>query len=157
MPHSIRRLLAYYGLNLRLLRTWRLGRRALIRRLILTTLVAYVSLATAIYVVPGISASGPPTILAAVVAIALLNTLLRPVLLWLAIALGVVGLAVLATALQFVVILVVGALVPGFHVSGLSGAVEGALETVRHRVCLVLTERRARDSASGGSAVEGVG
>ncbi|TMG26106.1 MAG: hypothetical protein E6H96_00675 [Chloroflexi bacterium] len=127
MPHSIRRLLAYYGLNLRLLRTWRLGRRALIRRLILTTLVAYVSLATAIYVVPGISASGPPTILAAVVAIALLNTLLRPVLLWLAIALGVVGLAVLATALQFVVILVVGALVPGFHVSGLSAAVEGAL------------------------------
>ena len=45
MRHALGRLAAFYGLQLRLLRTWRLGRHALIRRLIITTLVAYAALA----------------------------------------------------------------------------------------------------------------
>ena len=112
MRGALRRLVAFYGLQLRLLRTWRLGRRALIRRMILTTAIAYLALAAAIWVVPGISANGTPSILAAVLVIAALNILFRPVLLWLALPLGILGLAVLAVALQFGVLFVVATAVP---------------------------------------------
>jgi uncharacterized membrane protein YvlD (DUF360 family) len=67
-----------------LLRTWRLGPRAFVRRLILTGVVAYIALAVAIWAVPGISADAPASIIAGVALIALLNALLRPILLWLA-------------------------------------------------------------------------
>jgi uncharacterized membrane protein YvlD (DUF360 family) len=127
MRDAVRRLAAFYGLQLRLLRTWRLGRRALIRRLILTTLIAYLALAIAIWAVPGMSASGVPSILGAVVLIALLNTLFRPIVLWLAVPLGVLAVGVLATALQFIVIIVVGSVVPGMHLSGLDAAIEATL------------------------------
>jgi uncharacterized membrane protein YvlD (DUF360 family) len=124
---ALRRLAAFYGLQLHLLRTWRLGRRALLRRLVLTTVVAYVALAVAIWAVPGITASGVPSIVGAVVLIALLNSLIRPVLLWLVMPLGILAVGVFATALQFVVILLVGLLIPGIHLSGLGAAIETAL------------------------------
>jgi uncharacterized membrane protein YvlD (DUF360 family) len=127
MRESVRRLMRFYGLHLRLLRTWRLGPRALLRRLILTAIVAWIAFAIAVYLVPGISADGPPSIFAAVVLIAILNTLLRPVGLWLAMPLGIAGVAVLGTLLQVVVVLVVGTIVPGMHVSGLPAAIEGAV------------------------------
>jgi uncharacterized membrane protein YvlD (DUF360 family) len=127
MPDPIRRLLDFYGLQLRLLRTWRLGRRALLRRLALTTVVAYLALAIAIYLVPGISASGPPSILTAVFLIAVLNSALRPVVLWLALPLGIIAVAVLGTVLQLVVVLLVGNLVPGIELSGIEAAVATAL------------------------------
>lgn len=127
MRGVLRRLVAFYGLQFRLLRTWRLGRRALIRRAILTTVVAYLALAAAIWVVPGISAEGTPSILAAVLVIAALNILLRPVVLWLALPLGILGVAVLAIALQFVVLFVVATTVPGIHLAGIDGAIEAAL------------------------------
>ena len=127
MPGPIRRLLDFYALQLRLLRTWRLGRRALLRRLALTTVVAYIALAISIYLVPGISASGPPSILAAVLLIALLNSAFRPVVLWLALPLGILVVAVVGVALQLVVVLLVGTLIPGIHLSGLVAAVETAV------------------------------
>jgi len=119
--------MAFYGLQLRLVRTWRLGRRALLRRLVLTTIVAYVAFAVAIYVVPGIAAAGVPSILAAVVLIALINALLRPVVLALAVPLGIITVGILATALQFVVVLVVASVVPGIRLSDMSAAVETAV------------------------------
>ncbi len=127
MRGALRRLTAFYGLQFRLLRTWRPGRRALIRRAILTTVVAYLALATAIWVVPGISADGTPSILAAVLVIAALNILLRPVILWLALPLGILGVAVLAIALQFVVLFVVATTVPGIHLTGPDAAVVASL------------------------------
>jgi uncharacterized membrane protein YvlD (DUF360 family) len=127
MGNALRRLAAFYGLQLRLLWTWRLGRRALIRRLLLTTLVAYAALAIAIWAVPGMSASGVPSVFAAVVVIALLNSLLRPVVLALAVPLGILVVGVLATAFQFAVILVVGSVVPGIHLSDLTAVVEAGV------------------------------
>ena len=126
MRGALRRLVAFYGLQFRLLRTWRLG-RALIRRMILTTAIAYLALAAAIWVVPGISADGTPSILAAVLVIAALNILLRPVLLWLALPLGILGVAVLAVALQFGVLFVVATAVPGIHLAGPDAAIQASL------------------------------
>ena len=127
MSRALRRLVAFYGLQLRLLRTWRLGRRALVRRLLLTTLVAYIALAVAIWAVPGMSADGTPSIVAAVALIAVLNSLLRPVVLWLAVPLGIAAIAIIATALQFVVLFVVASVVPGIHLSGIVAVIEAAL------------------------------
>lgn len=127
MRGALRRLTAFYGLQFRLLRTWRLGRRALIRRAILTTIVAYLALAAAIWVVPGIAADGTPSILAAVLVIAALNILLRPVVLWLALPLGILGVAVLAIGLQFVVLFIVATTVPGIHLTGAVAAVEASI------------------------------
>jgi uncharacterized membrane protein YvlD (DUF360 family) len=127
MRGALRRLVAFYRLQLRLLWSWRLGRRALIRRLALTTVVAYVSLAIAVWAVPGMSASGVPSIIGAVVLIAGLNSLFRPVVLWLAMPFGILAVAVLAVVLQFLVILIVGSVAPGIHLAGLDATIEAAL------------------------------
>jgi uncharacterized membrane protein YvlD (DUF360 family) len=123
---ALRRLTAFLGLQVRLLRTWRLGRRAFVRRLILTGVVAYIALAVAIWAVPGISADAPASIIAGVALIAILNALLRPILLWLAIPLGIAGVALLSTALQFVVVFLIASVIPGIHVTGFEAAIEAA-------------------------------
>jgi uncharacterized membrane protein YvlD (DUF360 family) len=127
MGSPLHRLVAFYGLQLRLLRTWRLGPRALVRRLILSTVIAYVGFAAAVVLVRGITATNPASILGAIVVIGLLNTLLRPVVLALVVPLGILVLAVVGTALQFALVLAVGSIVPGVHVADLTAAVEGAL------------------------------
>jgi len=126
MRASLRRLVAFYGLHLRLLRTWRLGPRALVRRLVLTTAIAYVAFAAAVVLVRGITVTNVASILGAVVVIGLLNTLLRPVVLALAIPLGILAVALIGTALQFVVVLAVGSIVPGLRVVDVTAAIEGA-------------------------------
>ncbi len=124
----LRRLLAFYGLQVRLLRTWRTGSRALLTRFLLTTAIAFVAFASAVAIVPGIRMTGGfESILAAVVLIGVLNALLRPVALAAAVPLGILALAALALALQFAIVLVVGSIVPGLSVSGPLAAVEGAL------------------------------
>jgi uncharacterized membrane protein YvlD (DUF360 family) len=127
MRGALRRLVAFYALQLRLLRTWRLGRKALLTRVLLTTAVSYLALAIAIWAVPGISAAGAPSVVGAVVLIAALNSLLRPILLWLAMPVGIIAVVCLGTALQFVVIVLVGVLVPGIRLAGLDAAIETAL------------------------------
>ncbi len=127
MRDSLRRLLAFYGLHLRLLRTWRLGPRALLRRIVLSTVIAYLAFATAVVLVRGISANNPASILGAIVVIGLLNTLLRPVVLALAVPLGILALGIVGTTLQFALVLAVGSIVPGLHVADVTAAVEGAL------------------------------
>ena len=127
MGSSVRRLVRFYALHLRLLRTWRLGPRALVRRLVLTTAVAYLSFAAAVVLVRGITVTNVGSILGAVILIGLLNGFLRPVVLALFVPLGIVVLGLVATALQFAVVVAVGSLVPGLSVVDLTAAVEGAV------------------------------
>ncbi|MGH2407379.1 MAG: alkaline phosphatase family protein [Candidatus Limnocylindrales bacterium] len=127
MRTSLGRLISFYALHLRLLRTWRPGRMALLKRIVLTTAVGWAAFAIAVGLIPGISADGPVYILGAVFVIAGLNALLRPVLLWLAVPLGIVAILVLGTVLQFMTILVVGSVLPGIHLSGPAAIIECAL------------------------------
>ena len=127
MRSALRRLVAFYALQARLLWTWRLGRRALARRLVLTTVVAYLALGIAVVLVPGILVTNPPAILAAVFAIALLNALLRPVVLAIAVPLGIAVVVLTGIALQVAVLFLVGSLVPGVVVRDLRAAFEGAI------------------------------
>jgi uncharacterized membrane protein YvlD (DUF360 family) len=127
VPAPLGRLIGFYALHLRLLRTWRPGRIALLQRVVLTTAVGWAAFAVAVGIIPGISADGPGYILAAVFVIAGLNALFRPVLLWLAVPLGIVAIVILGTLLQFLTILVVGSVLPGIHLSGPLAVVECAL------------------------------
>jgi uncharacterized membrane protein YvlD (DUF360 family) len=127
MRSPLHRLVAFYGLQLRLVRTWRLGPRALVRRLVLSTVIAYLAFLAAVALVRGITATNPASILGAIVVIGLLNTLLRPVLLALVVPLGILVLGVVGTALQFALFLAVGSIVPGVHVADVTAAVEGAV------------------------------
>lgn len=127
MRASLRRLIAFYGLQFRLLRTWRPGRWAFVRRTVLSTVIAYVAFAVAVVLVGGITASNPASILAAVVLIGVVNVLLRPVVLALAVPLGILVIGVLGVVLQFVLFFLVGELVPGLHVVDPTAAVEGAV------------------------------
>ena len=127
MRASLRRLVAFYGLHLRLLRTWRLTPRAVVRRIVLSTAIAYIAFAAAVVLVGGITVTNPASILGGVIVIGLLNTLLRPVVLALAVPLGILAVGLVGTALQFVVVLAVGSIVPGLDVVDLTAAIEGAL------------------------------
>src|SRR3989337_268492 len=127
MRASLRRLAAVYGLHLRLLRTWRLGPRALIRRFVLTTAIAYLAFATAVVLGRGITVTNLASLLCAVIRIGLLNTLLRPVVLALVVPFGIVARGVVPAAVQFVFVFAVGSLVPGLRVVDLTAAVEGAV------------------------------
>jgi uncharacterized membrane protein YvlD (DUF360 family) len=124
---ALRRFVRFYGLQVRLLRTWRVGPGAFARRLVLSTIIAYVAFAAAVVLVGGITATSPASILGAVVVIGLLNTLLRPVVLALVVPFGILALGIVGTALQFALVLAVGSIVPGLHVADVTAAVEGAL------------------------------
>ncbi len=127
MRSAIERLAAFYRLQVRLVRTWRLGPGALLRRVVLTTLVAFVALGATVVIVPGISVSTDLVVLLAVLAITLVNALFRPVLLALVIPLGIAAVALVGTAFQVVVVLLIARLVPGLHVHDLTAAIEGAV------------------------------
>ena len=127
MPTAIRRLVAFYGLHLRLVRTWRLGRASLLRHLVLANLVAFIALAITVWLVPGISVSTDVSLVLAVLAIALLNAGVRPIVLALTVPFGVLAVASVGVILQVGVVIAVGAVVPGLHVRDLTAAIEGAV------------------------------
>ena len=75
----IRRLIALYQLEIELIVRWRAGRRALIKRVLVSFIVAFVALAVTAWVLPGISFTNPAAIVLAVVVLAAFNLLIRPV------------------------------------------------------------------------------
>jgi uncharacterized membrane protein YvlD (DUF360 family) len=113
----LRRLVSFYTLQFRLLWQWKPGRRALARRLIVTFLVAWVSFAATILLLPGISAQDQGQIVAAVIALALLNALVRPIFLALLAPVSIVLVGIATLVFQVVAILVVGT-ITGIRVDG---------------------------------------
>ena len=113
----LRRLASFYALQFRLLWQWKPGRRALLRRLAVTFVVAWVAFAATIWLLPGISAQNQGQIVAAVIALALLNALVRPIFLALLAPVSIVLVGVATVIFQVVAILLVGALT-GIRVDG---------------------------------------
>ena len=113
----LRRLASFYSLQFRLLWQWKPGRRALLRRLAVTFVVAWVAFAATIWLLPGISAENQGQIVAAVIALALLNALVRPIFLALLAPVSIVLVGVATVMFQVVAILLVGALT-GIRVDG---------------------------------------
>ena len=112
----LRRLTAFYALQFRLLWQWKPGRRALLRRLVVTFAVAFTALGITIWLLPGISASDWGQIALAVVVLGLLNALVRPLILAVLAPISVVLIGIATLVFQVGAILLVAGLLAGIRV-----------------------------------------
>jgi uncharacterized membrane protein YvlD (DUF360 family) len=119
-------LLGFYRLQLHLLWTWRPGRKALLRRALISLLVGMASLAFAIWVLPGITATSVLTVAGGVIVLALLNLLIRPVLLAVCAAFSPIVLAIATLLFQVVAFLVAANILPGLTIDSFWWAFAGS-------------------------------
>ena len=108
----MRRLLDFYGTQLRVLWEWRGGRWALFRRLIITLVVATISFLATAWLLPRITIDRPLDAVLAVIYIALFNAAVRPVVLMLAAPISLILVAILVLVLQVLSFIVVAPMGP---------------------------------------------
>ena len=116
------RLISFYGTQLRVLWEWRGGRVALVKRLLITLVVAAVSFLLTAWILPRLTVDRVIDAVVAVILIALFNALVRPVVLALAAPVSLILVAILVLVLQIVAFLVVAQFAPGVHVDGFGTA-----------------------------------
>jgi uncharacterized membrane protein YvlD (DUF360 family) len=122
----IGRIVSFYRLQLHLLWTWRPGRRALIRRSLVSLIVGMISLGFAIWVMPGINARDTLAVAAGVIVLAVLNVAVRPLLLAALAPFSPIALAVATILFQIIAFLIMGAVLPGLEVDGFLAAFIGS-------------------------------
>jgi uncharacterized membrane protein YvlD (DUF360 family) len=116
------RLLGFYGTQLRVLWEWRGGRIALLKRLLITLVVAALSFVATAWLLPRLTVDRFIDAVIAVILIALFNAIVRPVVLALAAPVSLILVAVLVLVLQIVAFLVVAQFAPGVHVDSFGTA-----------------------------------
>src|SRR6478672_3511221 len=116
------RLFSFYGTQLRVLWEWRGGRVALVKRLLITLVVAAVSFLLTAWISPRLTVDRVIDAVIAVILIALFNAIVRPVVLALAAPISLILVGVLVLVLQIVAFLVVAQLAPGVHVDAFGTA-----------------------------------
>ena len=116
------RLISFYGTQLRVLWEWRGGPVALVKRLLITLVVAAVSFLLTAWIIPRLTVDRVIDAVIAVILMALFNALVRPVVLALAAPISLILVAVLVLVLQVVAFLVVAQFAPGVHVDGFGTA-----------------------------------
>lgn len=94
--------------------------------MVVTFAVAFVALGLTVWLVPGIRVRDPGAIAVAVVVLALLNALVRPLILALATPISPVLIAAATIVFQVVAILLLGGLVPGLSVDDVGAAFLGS-------------------------------
>ncbi len=119
-------LLDLYRTQLRVLWEWRGGPWALVRRLILTLLVATVSFVITAWLLPRITLDSLWAAVLAVILMALFNAVVRTVLLAFVAARSLILTGVLVLVLQVVAFLVVAQWSPGVHVDAFLTALVGS-------------------------------
>jgi uncharacterized membrane protein YvlD (DUF360 family) len=117
------RLLGFYTTQFRVMWEWRGGPVALVKRLIITLVVATISFLLTAWIMPRLSVDGVGGAVIAVILIALFNAAIRPVALALAAPVSLILVAVLVLVLQIVAFLVVAQWAPGVHVDAFGTAV----------------------------------
>jgi uncharacterized membrane protein YvlD (DUF360 family) len=115
-----------YRTQLRILREWRGGRWALMKRLLITLVVNTISFAAAAWVVPGIRVERWLDAFLAVILMTLFNALVRPIVLAFVAPRSLVLTGILVLVLQVGVFLVVAPLAPGVEVDGFVAALVGS-------------------------------
>jgi uncharacterized membrane protein YvlD (DUF360 family) len=123
---AIRRLLAFYQVQAELLWKWRPGRLALLRHALVSLVVGFVALYLTIALIPGLSAANLRTIALAVVAMAVINALIRPVILAVFASISVIAIIVATIVMQVLVFYLVEWILPDFNVSGVFSALVGS-------------------------------
>src|SRR6188508_2124977 len=124
----ISRLTSFYATQLRVLWEWKGGRVALLKRLVITLVVAALSFLATAWLLPRMSIDDPVVLNAtiAVVLIALFNAAVRPVVLALAAPVSLILVGILVLVLQVVSFIVVAQWAPGVHVDSFGTALVGS-------------------------------
>ena len=112
----------FYATQIRVLWEWRGGPVALLKRLILTLVVASISFVATAWLSPRLTVDRVIDAVVAVILIALFNAAIRPVLLALAARVSLVLVGVLVLVLQIASFVVVAQWAPGVHVDGFGTA-----------------------------------
>src|SRR5690349_24230927 len=107
------RLVDFYRTQLRVLWEWKGGRWALVRRFIVTSVLAAISFLATGWVLPGITVDGFSAALRAVIAIAIFNAVIRSLVLAVMSPFSRLLTGVLVLIFQVVAFLVVAQQVPG--------------------------------------------
>ncbi len=123
----LRRLVAFWALQVDVLATWRPGRAALIRRGLSSWLLGGLSLLLVDRVVAGFFVPDVPTAFLGALVIALLNALIRPVFVFLTLPFTVLSAGFLSLVLNAFIVLLAQPFVPGLHVAGFQSAFGAAL------------------------------
>ena len=130
----ISRLASFYGEQIRVLWEWRGGRVALLKRLLITLIVATISFAaTAGIMGSRFTIDRLLDAVVAVILIALFNAIVRPVVLALAAPISLILVGVLVLVLQIVAFLVVANYAPGVHVDGFLVALVASIHLRDHQ------------------------
>jgi uncharacterized membrane protein YvlD (DUF360 family) len=119
----LKRLIDFYTTQLRLLWEWRGGRLALLRRLVVTVVVATISFAVTAWLLPGLTVSSLSAAVLAVILISLFNAVVRPVVLAALVPVSLILTGIAVLVLQFFAFLVVAQLAPGVSVASLVTAI----------------------------------
>lgn len=115
---QLRRIRDLYRTQFELLWRWRAGPRALLRRAILSFFVSLVALAFTAWLLPSLQIANVGAAVVAVIVLAGLNLLIRPILLGLVAGRSVVIVGLLTILWQVVAIVLLNNLVPGLTISG---------------------------------------
>jgi uncharacterized membrane protein YvlD (DUF360 family) len=118
--------IALYSTQLRVLWEWRGGWRALLKRLVITLVVSALAFAATAWLLPGITIDRLLDGVFVVVVMAILNALVRPVVLAFVAPRSLVLTGIAVLVLQVLVFLVAANLVPGVHVDGFLTALIGS-------------------------------
>jgi uncharacterized membrane protein YvlD (DUF360 family) len=116
----------FYAEQIRVLWEWRGGRLALLRRLLITLIVATLSFAATAAILPRMTVDSWRDAILAVIFIALFNAIVRPVVLALAAPVSLILVGILVLVLQVVAFLVVAQFAPGVHVDAFGTALIGS-------------------------------
>jgi uncharacterized membrane protein YvlD (DUF360 family) len=124
----ISRLASFYATQLRVLWEWKGGRAALLKRLVITLVVATISFLGTAWLLPRMIIDSPVAINAtiAVILIALFSAAIRPVVLAIAAPISLILVGVLVLVLQVISFVVVAQWAPGVHVDGFGTALIGS-------------------------------
>src|SRR5258708_29197616 len=95
-------------------------------RFLLRLILNAVAIIVAAYLIPGISVASPGAALVAALALAIVNAIVRPVLLLLTLPLTILTLRLFIFVVNAICLALVAWLVPGFGVSGFGSALVGA-------------------------------
>lgn len=123
----IRRIVSFYQLQAAVLWRWRPGRRALIKRAIVSLICGTVALLLTVAIMPGLAVTMLSTLIIAVIVLALFNALVRPVVLALFAGVSTIAVIVATLVMQVVSFLFIEWLLPDFHVNGLIAAFFGPI------------------------------
>ncbi|HEY7023569.1 MAG TPA: phage holin family protein [Candidatus Limnocylindrales bacterium] len=121
----IQRLVSFYQLQIEVLWKWRPGRRALIKRAIVSLICGTIALLLTVVIMPGIKATSLWTIVVAVIVLALFNALVRPVVLALFAGVSTIAVIIATLVMQVVSFLFIEWLLPDFQVTGVIAAFLG--------------------------------